>query len=47
MDYSRLCKEIFELDQKIRFAAICDRAGEIKYGGQRDGVSDPPLRRAN
>jgi hypothetical protein len=38
MDYSRLCKNIFDLDQRIRFAAICDRTGEIKYGGQREGV---------
>ena len=38
MDYSRLCKNIFDLDQKIRFAAICNRTGEIKYGGQREGV---------
>jgi hypothetical protein len=38
MDYSRLCKDIFDLDQKIRFAAICDRTGEIKYGGLREGT---------
>jgi hypothetical protein len=38
MDYSRLCKGIFDLDQKIRFAAICNRTGEIKYGGQCEGV---------
>ena len=38
MDYNKLCKDIFELDQKVRFAAICDRTGEIKYGGQREGV---------
>ena len=38
MDYNKLCKDIFELDQKVRFAAICDRTGEIKHGGQREGV---------
>jgi hypothetical protein len=38
MDYSRLCNDIFDLNQKIRFAAICDRTGEIKYGGLRDGI---------
>ncbi|HJT84019.1 MAG TPA: DUF6659 family protein [Nitrososphaeraceae archaeon] len=39
MDYSWLCKEIFRIDQKIRFAAICDRNGEIKYGGLREGLT--------
>jgi hypothetical protein len=39
MDYSRLCKDIFDLDQKIRFAAICDRTGETKYGGLREGIT--------
>lgn len=38
MDYSKLCKDIFDLDQKIRFVAICDRTGEIKYGGLREGI---------
>jgi hypothetical protein len=38
MDYGKICKDIFGLDQKIRFAAICDRSSEIKYGGQREGV---------
>jgi len=38
MDYDGLCKEIFKLDPKIRFAGICDETGEIRYGGQREGV---------
>jgi hypothetical protein len=38
MDYSKLCKDIFDLDQKIRFAAICDRSGQVKYGGLREGT---------
>ena len=39
MDYSRLCNDIFDLDQKIRFAAICNRNGETKYGGLREGIT--------
>ena len=38
MDYERLCKDTFDLDKRIRFAAICDRTGEIKYGGSREGT---------
>jgi hypothetical protein len=38
--YDRLCKEILNLDPKIRFAGICDDTGEIKYGGQRKGVKN-------
>ena len=36
--YDKLCKEILDLDPKIRFAGICDDTGEIKYGGQREGI---------
>lgn len=38
MDYEKLCKDTFDLDQKIRFVAICDRTGEFKYGGVRGGI---------
>ena len=38
MDYGKLCKEILDLDPKIRFAGVCDDTGETKYGGQREGV---------
>ena len=38
--YGKLCKEILNLDPKIRFAGICDDTGEIKYGGQREGVKN-------
>ena len=38
--YGSLCKEILNLDPKIRFAGICDDTGEIKYGGQREGVKN-------
>jgi hypothetical protein len=40
MDYERLCKDILNLDPKVRFAGICDETGEIKYGGQREGVKN-------
>jgi hypothetical protein len=40
MDYAKLCREISDLDPKIRFAGVCDDTGEIKYGGQRDGVNN-------
>ena len=40
MDYSKLCKDIFDSDAKIRFAGVCDDSGEIKYGGQRDGIKN-------
>lgn len=40
MDYAKLCKNILDLDPKIRFAAVCDDTGEIKYGGQREGVQN-------
>ncbi len=40
MDYSKLCKDIFDSDLRVRFAGVCDDSGEIKYGGQRDGVQN-------
>jgi hypothetical protein len=40
MDYTKLCKDIFNLDPKVRFAGVCDDTGEIKYGGQREGVKN-------
>ena len=40
MDYDSLCKQIINLDPKVRFAGICDDTGEIKYGGQREGVKN-------
>ncbi|HET9806014.1 MAG TPA: hypothetical protein VFP49_03810 [Nitrososphaeraceae archaeon] len=42
MDYDNLCKSILNLDSKIRFTGICDETGEIKYGGQREGVDNIP-----
>ena len=40
MDYDNLCKDILELDQNIRFAGVCDDTGEIRHGGQRQGVGN-------
>ena len=40
MDYDNLCKAVMKIDTKIRFAGICDETGEIKYGGQREGVEN-------
>jgi hypothetical protein len=36
VDYEDLCKNILKIDY-VRFAGICDEAGEIRYGGQREG----------
>jgi hypothetical protein len=38
MDYTKLCKDILNLDPNIRYAGVCDDTGETKYGGQREGV---------
>lgn len=40
MDYTKLCNEILDLDSKIRFAGVCDESGEIKFGGQRQGLAN-------
>jgi hypothetical protein len=40
MDYGKLCREILDLDPKIRFAGVCDETGETKFGGQREGVKN-------
>lgn len=40
MDFDKLCKDILGLDPKIRFAGVCDDSGGIKYGGQREGVTN-------
>jgi hypothetical protein len=40
MDYDNLCKHILNVDPKVRFAGICDDSGEIKYGGQREGIKN-------
>jgi hypothetical protein len=40
MDFNRLCKDILGLESEIRFAGVCDDTGEIKYGGQREGITN-------
>jgi hypothetical protein len=40
MDFDKLCKDILGLDSKVRFAGVCDDSGGIKYGGQREGVTN-------
>jgi hypothetical protein len=40
MDFDMLCKEILDIESKTRFADVCDYSGEIKYGGQREGVTN-------
>ena len=40
MDFNSLCKDIMNLDSKVRSAAVCDDSGDIKYGGQREGVTN-------
>ena len=39
MDYDRVCKDILDLDPKVRFAGICDETGVTKYGGMREGIT--------
>ena len=40
MEFDRICKDILGLESNIRFAGLCDDSGEIKYGGQREGVTN-------
>ena len=40
MDYDKLCKDILNLDPKVRYAGVCDDTGETKHGGQREGVKN-------
>jgi hypothetical protein len=51
MDYEKLCNDVLNLDVKVRFVGICDKTGEIKNGGLRDGIkrilTDEEIKRAN
>ena len=38
MDYDLLCSRIFEIDPKIRFAAIFHKSGDLIVGRMRDGL---------
>ncbi len=40
MEYDDLCKAVLNLDTKVRFAGVCDATGEIKHGGQREGIEN-------
>jgi len=40
MDYTKFCKDILDIDKKVRFAGVCDESGEIKFGGQREGIKN-------
>ena len=40
MDYNKLCKDILGLYTKVRFAGVCDDTGEIRFGGQREGIKN-------
>jgi hypothetical protein len=40
MDFDRLCKDILCLESRIRFTGVCDDSGGIKYGGQREGITN-------
>ena len=40
MDYNKLCKDILDLDTKVRFAGVCDETGEIRSGSQREGIKN-------
>src|SRR5919202_5316391 len=38
MDYDKLCKDILSIDPNVRYAAVFDDTGELRYGGQREGI---------
>lgn len=39
MDYEDFCQEILKIDPEVRFAGIVDMNGEIRYGGERPGIT--------
>ena len=43
MNYDNLCRSILQMNSKVRFAGICDVSGEIKHGGQKEGVKNIQL----
>jgi len=40
VDYNELCKYILDFETKVRFAGVCDETGEIRSGGQREGLKN-------
>jgi hypothetical protein len=51
MDYEKLCKDVLNLDSKVRFAGVSDNTGEIKNGGLKEGIksflTDEELKKSN
>lgn len=39
MDYEDFCHEILRLEPGVRFAGIADANGEIRFGGERVGIT--------
>ena len=39
MNYQNICKNIQELDSKVRFAGVINERGRLVAGGMREGVS--------
>ncbi len=40
MDYEKLCSQIFEIDPKIRFAAVYNFWAECLAGGMKEGLDN-------
>jgi len=40
MDYSKLYKDVLNIDPKVRFATVCDMTGKMLSGGHREGVKN-------
>ena len=51
MDYEKLCHDVLDRDSKVRFVGVCDKTGEIKNGGLREGIksflTDEEIKKAN
>ena len=51
MDYQKLCNDVLDIDNKVRFAGVCDNTGIIKSGGLREGIksilTDDEVKRSN
>jgi len=37
-EFDELCKEVFAIDQSIRFAGVIDKMGKLVAGGMREGI---------
>ncbi len=47
MDYEKLCSQIFEVDSKIRFAAVYNFWAECLAGGMKKRLGQSPFRKGN